>query len=332
MEGNISNVHRGSENSGGRSFLNFRSRNFGIIILIIFAITIPIIVVVSQKQQDVRQRASEGNTVALVGGETVGRAELEKAKGLFSYLDKKASDQIIGQRALDFVINRRLLEKEAQNRGVLDKAKETANKRYYAFLAQNTNVQTLVTAAKTDSNTLKSYFLNQAIEEELEPLVTKWRVIDYLSIRYLWHNNPEQEEINFKEIAKTKIEEYYNKIQGGLDMKQAIKQRCQDSTIDYFPFQEHSKISRNTFDGEICREQRINLKVSEDTNKEWGEKWLTEVFKLHKGNLSPVIKFEDPAVGMYFIIKVLDEGGKYSSMSELVNNLRTENRVNVYAE
>ncbi|MCL5969982.1 MAG: SurA N-terminal domain-containing protein [Patescibacteria group bacterium] len=331
MDNNLPGVYSGSTNSGKR-FINFRSRNFGIIILIILAITIPIIVAMSQQQQDVRQRASEGDSVASVGNESISKAELEKAKGLFSSLDQKASNQAINQKALDFVIDRRLLQKEAEKRGVLSEAKEIANNRYNAYIAQYRPGQSSNGLSATNNDTLKNYFLNLVIKEKFESSVIKWRKVDYLSVRYLWHNNPGEEEIAFKNIAKNKIDEYYNKISNGLDIQEAIKKRCNDAVVNFLPFGDHIKIYNNTFDGKICREQRIEIIVNQDTNKEWGNKWLNEVFKLHKGDLSKVINFEEPATGLYFIIKVLDEGGEYSSISDLVTNLKAKEKVNIYAE
>lgn len=268
--------------------------------------------------------------IAEVNGEKIYSDELEDVKGLFSYLrakDPKSPE--IKTEALNFVIDRRLLDKEAKKRG-LD-VSEVVNKRYEASIRQYGNQQKLAETVQTNLSTYKIYLFDQAIREKLALSAVKWSTVDYLSIRYLWNSIPESEEQDFKQIASKKIQDYYQKIKSGLDIREAIKQRCLDSKINFFPFMEHRKIYTTTFNGQTCWEQQIGITVSHNTNPEWGDDWLKEVFKLAKGEISPVITLEKPAVGIYFIVKVLDQGGdNVLSIGQLMDNLRTANSIKIY--
>ncbi|MCL4387290.1 SurA N-terminal domain-containing protein, partial [Patescibacteria group bacterium] len=180
------------------------------IILIVFVflaiVAIPLTVYIAQKQQEIRQRASTGepstNAVAQINGQTINKDELEKAKGLFSYLkNKNAEDQKVKDEAMNFLIERRLLENEARKRGIFDKASTIANQRTDNLIAQYQDQKEAEKVLNIDMGTYRNYALNEAIKEGLEPIITKWRVVDYLSIRYLWHNAPELEELAFNTFS-----------------------------------------------------------------------------------------------------------------------------------
>ncbi len=273
--------------------------------------------------------------IAEVDDEKIYPKELEDAKGLFSSLrGKNATDSAVQKEALDFVINYRLLKKEAKKRNLDVTGK--VNERLTNSIGQFANQKNLESNFHTNIATYTNYLLYQTVKEAIEPSVSQWRVVDYLSIRYLWHDNPETEEKEFKKIASNKIQEYHQKIKNGFDIKEAIKQRCKDPTIDYLPYlyddkYYHIKIYPQTFDGQVCRDQRINSKLSKDTNPDWGDGFLKEVFKYHKGELSPVIDFSKENVGMFFIVKVLDEGvGNNFSFDDFMEGLKKEARIKIY--
>lgn len=258
--------------------------------------------------------------IAEVNGQKIYKDELENAKVLFSTLDgKDRSDPEVAKKALDFVIDTRLLAEEARKRGV--DISETVEKRFQASTEMY----------GATAQTYKNYLLNQAIKEALIPIAVQWRLVDYLSIRYIWNVNVGAEEAVFKETAFKKAQEYYNKIINGLDIREAIKQRCQDPAIDYYPFEDHLKVYSKTFDGKICREQRLDFYVSKENNPDWDE-WLKEVFKYHKGEVSKIIQYEKkPSLGMYFIVKILDEGqGTAFSIDELIQNLGKTANIKIY--
>lgn len=272
---------------------------------------------------------TQQNVVAIVDNEKIYRAELENVKGLFSSLHSKdKNDPEIKKEALDFIIDRRLLEKEVQKRGI--NISSLVDKRFDASISQYGDIKNLEQTLNTDSTIYRAYLTSQAIKEVLEPVSIQWRILDYLSIRYLWNDEGKPEEQNYKKIAQRKAEEYYQKIKAGLNIKEAIKQRCRSSEINYLPFEEHHKIYLNTFDGKICREQRINFKVSKDTNPEWGDDWLKKVFELNKG-LNPIMDFSKPGVGLFFIINILEEGqGTSFSLEDLIKNLRSQSNIKIY--
>lgn len=272
---------------------------------------------------------AQQNVVAIVNNEKIYKAELEAAKGFFSNLHSKdKNDPEIKKEALDFIIDRRLLEKDAQKRGV--DISSLVDKRFNASITQYGDIKKLEETLNTDSATYRAYLTSQTIKEALEPVSTQWRILDYLSIRYLWNDNAELEEQNYKKVAQRKAEEYYQRIQAGLDIKEAIRLRCRAPEINYLPFEDHHKIYLNTFDGKICREQRINFKISKETNPEWGDDWLREVFKLKKG-LNPIMDFSKSGVGMFFIINVLEESqGTSFSLEDLIKNLKSESNIKIY--
>lgn len=316
------------------SFFIAHKRTIGILIFFLLLISVPLVMIALSNRTDLRQRASNGqiipeDAVASVGDEFITKAQYDKALGMYSYILKKAiADPQVRQAALNFVTDSRLLLKEAEKRGITQQVGELAETRFAAAKAPHASLEEAEKTWQTDEVTYKSYFLYRTILQELEPLATKWRIVDYLSIRYLWHENPQEEELAFKTVAEGKINEYYNKILSGLDIEEAIRQRCLDPEIDYLPFGENLPVYRETLENGVCREQRINEKVSKDTNPDWGDRFLSEVFKLQDGQLSPIIVYEEPALGMYFIIKVVEDGGgEYFSMKSLISKLRTENNV-----
>lgn len=291
-------------------------------------ILIPLTLSVVQKQQNISQKAKETeipkDSVAKANNEFITKTELEKVKGFFSYIrGKEATDSAVREEALDFVINRRLLQKEAEKRGILSSVSKVANERFASTEK----------ALQTDLVIYKTYLQYVAIKEALIPIATRFEVIDYLSIRYLYDDNASSSEKQYKEIVDKKIQEYYQQIQQGLDIREAIKKRCLDKEINSLPYDKSNKIYTTTFNGTSCREQAVNLRVSKDTNPLWGEVWLKLVFeKTKKNQLSPIITYTSKNVGMYFIIKVLDKGGEFFSLDELVASLRSTNNVRIYQQ
>lgn len=299
----------------------------GLFVILALLLSIFATIILVRQRQDIRQRAAEETApkdiAVQVDNELVSKMELTNSQGLFSYLlNKDKNDPTIIQTALDFIINRRLLTKEATKRNLLARAGQIANQRFSEKTAATLPV---------DLTIYKNYLLDQAIREVLIKETAQWRTVDYLSIRYLWHQNPGQEEIALKKTAGSKIQDYYTKIKNGLDIRAAIKERCQDSSINYLPFDQHLRVYTDTFNGNTCREQRINSKVGKDFNPEWGDQWLTQVFKLHKGETSNILTLEEPAVGVYFVVKVLDEGGQdVPSIDSLLKNLRSVSKITIY--
>ena len=275
---------------------------------------------------------SKKQLIAQVNGEKLYKDQLEQAKGLFATLrSKDRQDPEVAKEALDFLIEQSLLDKEAQKRAI--GVSELVNSRFEASISQYGGQKQLEQTFQTDGSTYKAYLTNQAIRQALEPIATKWRVVDYLSIRYLWNEDSQPEEKEYKNTALEKAQQFYQKIQAGLDIREAIKQRCQDPKINYLPFEDHNQIYLKTFNGTDCREQRINFKVSKDTNPDWGDDWLKLVFQLRQGELSPVIDYSRFGVGLFFIIKVLDEGtGDAFSVSDLVNHLKEVSDVKIYEQ
>lgn len=297
----------------------------GVAILFLL-ISIPLSLSVVQKQQNISQEAKVAeipkDSVAKVNNEFIKKAEFEKAKGFFSYIrGKEATDSAVKKEALEFIIDRRLLQKEAEKRGILRNAEKVANER---FASTEKTLQ-------TDLATYKTYLQYVAIKEALIPLATRFEVIDCLSIRYLYDDNAPPSEGQYKEIVDKKIQEYYQEIQQGLDIREAIKKRCQDPEINFLPYDKSNKIYTTTFNGTSCREQAVNLRVNKDTNPVWGDAWLKLVFeKTKKGQISSIITYTSKNVGMYFIIKVLDKGGEFFSLDELVASLKSANNVRIY--
>lgn len=284
-----------------------------------------------QQKQIFKSKATDipsDNWIAKVNNEEINQAEISGVAQLLIHLDEKeATDSAITKKALDYSINRRLLKKEADDQKLTSAAQSVADQRFAHLVIQSGNENTMIQKTGTDITTYKNYLLDQAIKEALQANASQWALVDYLSIRYLWHNTPEEEEINFQKIAENKINDYYLQIKEGLDIKEAIKKRCQDQSINPLPFGNHLKIYSTTFDKTICREQRVNYKVGQDANKEWGEDWLQQVYQIPVGATSAVIKYEKPATGLYFIIKVLDKGGNVLSLDDLITKLRAGNTI-----
>lgn len=318
--------------SGNSQNISRKKKVFIIIIIIISLVGLVASVYLVKQQQILKSKATDIPSTdwkAKVNDEEISQIEVSQATQLLAYLaGKGTADSGIIKEALDYSINRRLLKKEADRQNLTNATQSVADQRFANLVAQNSGEDSIVQTTGADIITYKNYFLDQAIREALQANVSKWALVDYLSIRYLWHNNPEEEEINFQKIAEDKINDYYLQIQEGLDIKEAIKLRCQDPSIDQLPFGNHLKMYSTTFDDKtICREQRVNYKVGQDANKEWGEDWLEEVYQTPVGSTSKVNKYEKPAVGIYFIVKVLDKGGNAISLDDLIIKLRASNTI-----
>lgn len=271
----------------------------------------------------IRSLPAKPKVIAEVNGEKIYLAEYEAAKGLFS------ADPQVKKAALDFIIDRRLLTKEAESRAI-DVTQTTSN-RLQASIAQYGDEKNLEKGVNTDIATYQNFLTYQAIKEVLISSAIKWKVIDVFSIRYLYDDNAPPEEKKYKEVADKKIQEYYTKIKNGLDIREAIKERCKDPQINFLPYQTDTKVYTTSFNGTTCREQEVNLRISKDTNQLWGEQWLKQIFETtKKGEVSSIIDFTNKNVGIYFIVKVLDEGGDIFSIDELIDNLKKSAKIKVY--
>lgn len=316
----------------------FSNLKIPFVILTVIAISVPLTLFLVKQNQDIRQRASSeknyADVVAQVGNEYISKSELNKEKNLFAKLEnKQVTESAVAKKALDFAIEQKLLRKEAQKKGVLTKAENTADQRFNGMFNQYGSLSSLEKNVGTDSQTYKNYLTTLAIEENLEPLEIQWKVIDYLSIRYSYDDNATPEEKQYAEIVDQKIQEYYNKIKNGMDIREAIKQRCLDPEINYLPYSPSNNVYTKGFNGTTCREQAVNLKVSKDTNPVWGDAWLKQIFEqTKKGQVSGIIDFKDKNIGMYFIVKVIDEGGKYFSKQDLINNLKKTSNIQVFQQ
>lgn len=273
---------------------------------------------------------TQNQVVIEVAEEKIYKKELDNVKALFAFFEKKKTqDPSIVKEATDFVINRRLLEKEAKKRSI-DISKIVAA-RFTASLKQYGSEENLEKALNTNSSTYKNYLTYQALKEFFISSTIKWKIVDVFSIRYLYDDNAPVEEKNYKEVVDKKIQQYYTKIKDGLDIREAIKERCSDKEINFLPYDPNNKVYTTGFNGKICREQNIDLKVSKNTNSLWGEKWLQQIFETtKKGEISPIIDFTNKNIGMYFIVKVLDEGGDSLSFDDLISALRSSTNIKFY--
>lgn len=274
---------------------------------------------------------TQHSIVAEVNGQKIYSDELDQTKSFFSLLNtKNANDPVIKKGALDFLIETTLLEKEAKRRNI--DVSSIINARYNGSISQYGSQNALEKAVKTDSATYKKYLKNQAIKDALKPLATQWKLIDYFSIRYLYDDNAPPKEKEYKDVVDKKIQEYYTKIKNGLDIREAIRQRCQDPEINFLPYDTNNKVYTTGFNGTTCREQIINVTINKDSNSIWGDTWLKEVFaKTKKDEISPIIDFKSKNIGMYFIVKELNEGGGiFFSMEELINSLKATSIIKIY--
>lgn len=279
---------------------------------------------------DIIRLTSKRQLIAQVNGEKLYQDQLEQAKGLFATLrSKDGNDPDVKKEALNFIIDSRLLEKEAKKRGI--DVSTTVSSRSRGSISQYGSQKNLEESLHTSSATYQNYLSYQAIQEALIYSEVRWKLIDLFSIRYLFDDNAPPEEKKYKEIVDKKIQEYYTKIKNGLDIRQAIKERCKNQEINFLPYEPDNKIYTVSFNGTVCREQNIDLKISKDTNPLWGDEWLKQIFeKTKKGEISPIINFTSQNVGIYFIVKVLDEGGDVSSLDTLINNLRNSAVIKLY--
>lgn len=265
--------------------------------------------------------------IANVNGESIFNDEVDHAIGLFTYFGKNKKSSEIKKDAIQFVINRRLLQKYVQEQNI--DVSSTVAKRYNASLFQYTNAANLERVFNTDANTYKNYLTYNALQEKLSSSIIQWRIVDYLSVHYKWDESEGTKEgEEYKKTALKKIKQYYSDLTSGVPIRTLVKQRCKDPEINYLPFQDHYKLYEKTFDGTVCQEQRVNFTVSKDTNPEWGNEWLEKVMRYHKGEISQIITIDKP-VGLYFLIKILDEGGNISSFDNLLSTLKSKYNVSV---
>lgn len=313
-------------------------KNLKTFLIVIFVLVILVIIVLSLSKSSVLKSLIPPKIVAEVNGEKIYSPELEKANGLFATLEQKnKNDPTVREHALNFLIENRLLKKEAAKRGLLEIIETSAETLLNSSLTGHGGQQGLENNFHTDIATFKSYLLNSSLINLFKTQTTEWATIDALSIRYLFRTNPPSEDLAYKKIVDKKIQEYYSKIKNGLSVREAIKERCLDPELDYFPADRGSTSDQRpvpysgSFDGNSCREQLLNQTVSEDTNPIWGDEWLKEVFKIPKGEVSQIITLEKSGTGLYFIVKVTDKGGgNYFSVEDLIKELKNKSQIKIY--
>ncbi len=309
---------------------------FSFFIPLILLLAIPFTLVMVKKQQEIRQRAESGLIAAQVNNQSIASTDYEKAKSLMAILKKKPeNDNAVKKEALSVLIDSQLIEKDLEKDKLKSEIQNLADQRYknLSYQAKATQDKNLGPLLKQDPKILKSYLFLQAAKERLGKEKAQWAVIDYVSIRYLWHKEPKQEEIGFKNTAAKKIKEYSDMLQGGSSIGDVIRLRCQNNELNYLPFETHLKAYSMGFDGKLCREQRLNFKVSKDTNPEWGDAWLKQVLSLEENKTSEILNFESGNVGFYYLVKVNKKGiGTFFSFSDYLNSLRVKNSVKIYAQ
>lgn len=308
--------------------------------IILFTIPILILIVgigvgtyLTQQKQTIKSEASE-EIVAQVNGDKITISEFNQTKHFFANLSNKPeNDPEVGKQALKFVIEHRLLKKYVADKGILDQINQVANTRF-EYITQNAAIatdQATLSLTTQDKNIYNKYVLDQAIREQLKQSAIKWKDIHFLSIRYHFDDNDMDKEKSYKLTVERKIKEYQAMIKDEESLKEAIKKRCQDKDINYLPYEISNKVYTASFNGTICREQAVNLKISTSTNPMFGSNWLKKVFEsTKKGEISPIIDYTDTNLGMYFIVYEIDEGGESISLDELINTLKASNNIQIY--
>lgn len=302
-----------------------------VILIVILIAGIAIGTYLIQQKQIFKSKAAEP-TIAQVNSDKITASEFNKTKAFFTNLsDKPESDQSVSQQALKFEIEHSLLKKYAADQGILDEANQIADSRFNNIVQNHAGNQTAAALTAQDKDKYKEYVLDQAIREQIQQSAIEWKKVHFLSIRYHFDDNDTDVEKDYKETVDRKIKEYQETITDEESLKEAIKRRCEDPDINYLPYNTGTKVYTTSFNGTICREQAVNLTISTSTNPMFGNNWLKKVFENTKnGEISQIIDYTDKNLGMYFIVYEIDEGGESFSMSELLNNLKTSNNIQIY--
>lgn len=285
--------------------------------------------------------------VAVINGEKIYKPEYEDARKIISWSENTTEEAQLKKAAIDHVIEKRLLAKEAQKQG-LDK-KEELNNLFSQRVETSMNFfgskEGLISYLKiSDYKNYEDYLRNIIYKDYFSENIIWWKKVNFLSVRFSWNDPMSAEEAEYRKVADEKIAEYYQKlIDEGLTFQEIVKQRCNDPEINYRPMSGGGKtviykpddktlLQPDVYLGS-CLEQGLDIKITKE-NPGWLDlQFLAEVKKLKKSEVSNIFALKtaggDPFA--YIFIQVADESPfPYASADEMISALKNEAKVKIY--